>query len=55
MLFATKKTGDKFIFVSKNQPNNLKVDCNEASNLVECMEREEFEAKCERKDIENYE
>jgi len=24
-------------------------------NLTECVEREEFEAKCERKYIENYE
>jgi len=23
-------------------------------NLIECIKREEFEAKCERKDIENY-
>jgi hypothetical protein len=32
-----------------------KIGCNEASDLVECIEREEFEIKCERKDIENYE
>jgi len=35
--------------------NDPKIGYNEASNLVECIEREEFEANCERKDIENYE
>jgi hypothetical protein len=35
--------------------NDPKIGCNGASSLVECIEREEFEAKCERKVIENYE
>ncbi len=55
MLFAIRKPRDKFIFVSKNQLNDPKIGCNEASNLEECIEREQFETKGERKDIENYE
>jgi len=43
--------------------NDPRIGCNEASNLVEFIEREknfeeeleEFERKCEREKIENYE
>ncbi len=55
MSFAIRKPRDKFIFISKNQPNDLIVGCNEASSLVECIKREEFEVKYKKEDIENYE
>ncbi len=53
----------KLIFINKNQLNDPKVGCKEASNLVEFIKREknfeeeleEFERKCERKEIEKYE
>lgn len=53
----------KHIFVNKNQSNDLRVVCKEAFHLVEFIEKEnnfeeeleEFERKCEREEIENYE
>jgi hypothetical protein len=41
--------------LAKTSRTRFIVGCNEASNLVECIKREEFEVKCKRKDIENYE
>jgi hypothetical protein len=55
MSFAIRKPRNKLIFISENYPNDLTVGCNEAFNLVECIKREEFEVKCKRKYIENYE